>query len=191
MPISLRCLTTVTLLAVLARAASAQTTEGIRPALSLDATVGPGGGQTNGNYVEREVQAPALDVTLAIRARRDTRRGFLAGLNWGVQGPSGGSDLICILRPDGRCKENFPHFTFFGALAGWESERGVIRLAGGPAYARIDDDPGGLAIQGRAELAAPVFPHLGLIASLRGAHIPNAASSRFSFFAVGFGVRIH
>jgi hypothetical protein len=181
----------VTLLTALAHAAAAQTTQGFRPALSLDATIGPGGGRTNGNYVEREVQAPALDVTLAVRARRETRSGFLAGLNWGAQGPAGGDDLICILRSDGRCKEDFPSFMFFGALVGWESARGLIRLAGGPAYARVDWDPAGLAIQARAELAAPVSRHLGLIASLRGVHVPNATGSRFSFYAVGLGARIH
>jgi hypothetical protein len=179
------------LITVLAPAAAAQTKQGIRPALSLDATLGPGGGRTNGNYVEREVQAAALDVTLAVRPHREARGGFLAGLNWGVQGPTGGEDLICILRPDGTCKEHFPTFNFIGGLAGWESERGVIRLTGGPAYARIDDDAGALALQARAELAAPVFPHVGAVASLRGTHLPNAAGSHFSFFAVGFGVRIH
>ena len=190
MPTSLRCLTTVTLLTVLTHAAFAQTTQGVRPALSLDATYGTGGGQTNGNYVEREARGATFDVTVAFRARLEARSGFLAGLDWGAQG-TGAHDAVCIRRPEGGCKEHFPEFMFFGALAGWESEQGVIRLTGGPAYARIDDDAGALALQARAELAAPVFPHLGLVASLRGTHLPNAAGSRFSFFAVGFGVRIH
>lgn len=72
-----------------------------------------------------------------------------------------------------------------------DGQRSVLRVTGGAAYAVSDDDARGLGVQARLDLAMPLFRHLALVASVRGAHMPNVGGDRFSFFASGGGVRIH
>lgn len=161
-----------------------------RPSLSLDATLGTGGGQTTGAFLERRTQAATADATLAARLHRPARGGLIVAANATVQGARGSTD-ICVPAPAGGCVRSFPSFTMVGALGGWESARSVIRVAGGLAYARSQHGGGALALQGRIETALPVMRHLALVGSLRGTHMPNAAGARFSFFALGGGVRIY
>lgn len=174
-------------LATLLALGSAPSASGQRLGVSFDATFGAGTIHTNGAYVERNTNGATFDVTLAVRGGSMEQRGLFAAANWWAQGANGQD--ICLPATGGGCVPNLPSSLVFGALVGWQSENGVLRFAAGPGYARLDDE-GALAIHARADLTAPVFRHLGLVFSLRGAHIPNAADSRFDLFAAGFGVRI-
>ena len=160
-----------------------------RPAISLDATLGTSGGQTNGLFMTRKTQGQSGDVTVALRLRPGSSNGFVVGGNAGIHG-AGPQLTICIPKPGGGCVPGFPSFYIFGAFAGWESRNAVVRVTGGPAYANSGDHAGGLGAQARFDLAMPLFRHLALVGSVRGAHMPNVDGDRFSFFALGGGIRI-
>jgi hypothetical protein len=161
-----------------------------RPAISLDVTLGASGGQTDGVFLDRKTRGQSADVTVTLRLRRASSNGPVVGINASMQG-AGGYLTICIPKADGGCVPGFPGFNIFGVLAGWESQRSVLRVTGGAAYAVSDDDARGLGAQARVDLAMPLFRHLALLGSVRGVHMPNVGGDRFSFFAVGGGMRIH
>ena len=160
-----------------------------QPTISLDATLGTSGGQTNGLFMARKTQGQSADVTAALRLRPGSTNGFVVAVNASIQG-AGPQLTICIPRADGGCVPGFPSFNIFGVLAGWERRNSVLRVTGGAAYAS-GEDARGQGAQARLDLGMPLFRHLALVGSLRGAHIPNVDGDRFSFFALGGGVRIH
>ena len=159
-----------------------------RVGLSLDATLGAGSSKTNGKYTARSTNGAALDLTVGIRSGSIDARGFVAAVNWWAQSP-GAQDEVCLPKPGGGCLDDFPSISLFGAMAGWQTDNGVVRFAAGPAYGQLDDERA-LAIQGRADLSAPVFRYVGFVVSLRAALLPNVGGNRFDLFAASFGVRI-
>jgi hypothetical protein len=161
-----------------------------RPAVSLDATLGTSGAQTNGLFMTRKTQGQSADVSVALRLRPRSSNGFVVGSNASIHGV-GPQLAICLPKAGGGCVPGFPSFHVFGALAGWETRNGVLRATGGPAYAISEEHAGGFGAQARFDLAMPLFRHLALVGSLRGAHMPNVDGDRFSFVALGGGVRIH
>ena len=112
-----------------------------RPAISLDATLGTSGGQTNGLFMARKTQGQSADVTAALRLRPGSTNGFVVAVNASIQG-AGPQLTICIPRADGGCVPGFPSFNIFGVLAGWESRNSVLRVTGGAAYASGEDARG-------------------------------------------------
>ena len=159
------------------------------PRLSLDASLGTGGGQTNGTFLDRQ-QAPALDAVLAAQLHPRSRGGIVVATNVSYHSAGSYSD-VCMPAANGGCIRNFPSFTMFGALAGWETAGSRIRVATGFAYAASEHSSGALAFQGRIDMAIPIVRHVALVGSLRGTHAPNVAGDRFSFFGLGGGIRLY
>lgn len=144
------------------------------PAVSLDATAGLGASSGGGNFRSRG--AVALDALFGIRLRPAAGSGLLAGLSAGLQGPIHGGDDCLIAPGGGGCVPHFPLFYSAGALVGWEraGARGPsVRVLAGPAYYRADEGGRALALQGRLDLATPALFHIALVASLRGAVLPD------------------
>ena len=173
----------VLLLIVAGQPAAAQ-----RVGISVDATLGAGSSKTNGKYTARSTNGAAVDVAVGVRKGPIDTSGFIAAANWWAQS-AGAQDEVCLPKPGGGCLDDFPSVSLFGAMAGWQTDNGVVRFAAGPAYGQLDDERA-LAIQGRADLSAPIFRYIGIVVSLRGALLPNVAGNRFDLFAASFGVRI-
>ena len=159
-----------------------------RLGLAVDATMGAGSTKTNGKYTARSTSGLALDVAVAVRSGDMEQRGFVAEANWWGQSAGAQTDA-CLPKVGGGCLDNIPDVSLFGAMAGWQTDNGVVRFAAGPAYGQLDDDHA-LAIQGRADLSASVFRYVGLVVSLRGAVLPNVAGHRLDLFAAAAGIRI-
>ena len=171
------------LVATFAPSASAQ-----RVGLSLDATLGAGSTKTNGKYTARSTNGATVDVLVAARSGSMERSGFVLAVNWWAQS-AGAQDDACLPKVGGGCLDDVPSISLLGAMAGWQTENGVVRFAAGPAYGLLDDERA-LAIEGRADLSASVFRYVALVVSLRGAVLPNVAGHRFDMFAAGAGVRL-
>ena len=178
-------LTLVSLLLMAARPAAAQA-----PAMSLDASLGTGGGQTNGIYLERRKQALSADLALVASLHPKANGGLFVGAN-GSYHSAGGSTDICLPGPTGECAQPFPAFTILGTLIGWESAGSIVRVATGLAFAKAEDDPGALGYQARVDGALPIVRHLALVGSVRGTHVPNVGGDRFSFLALTAGIRVY
>ena len=158
--------------------------------LSLDASIGTGGGQTNGTLLERRKQAATLDAAFTARLHALTRGGLIVTTNVSHHSAGGHTD-ICVPATNGGCIRNFPSFTMVGALAGWETASAVLRVATGLAHATSEHSADALAFQARIDVAKPVFRHIAVVGSLRGTHAPNVSGDRFSFFGISGGLRLH
>jgi hypothetical protein len=156
---------------------------------SVEAGLGmfAGGG---GAYYRRG--GPAVDAVLAVPLGRTPAGTVVAGVTAGVSGSVGG-DLICEPDPEGNCKDDYPSFFSLGAVAGVQRQMGYglsARALAGPAYYQSADGPNVWALQGRVDVAKPLFFHTALVASLRGAVLPSYQGESLSFTALGVGLRI-
>jgi hypothetical protein len=160
-----------------------------RRAFSCDATIGRGGGHTEGEY-RGDRGGVALDALLALRLRPAGSGALVGAVSAGIQGPYG-SDARCVLSSTGGCVPSFPPFATLGALVGWQNASATLRASAGPAYVGAAGyGSGAVALQGRADGAVPLARHLALVASVRGTFIPNYRGDAFELFAFGAGVRI-
>jgi len=157
-------------------------------ALSLDASIGQGRSYTAGEF-DGDGKGLAVDALLALRLRPAGSGALVAGLGASSQGEAARND-ICRVAPSGGCLSSHPHFSTIGALLGWESARGRLRVMGGPSFVSADSRST-FGVQGRVDGAVPVSRHLALIASLRGTLVPDHGDDAFRLLAYGVGVRIH
>jgi len=157
--------------------------------LSIDVTLG--GGSASGSAYHRR-GGPSGDAFLALRTRDWSAGSLVIGANIGVQGPFGGAD-DCVIAPHGDCLPDVPVFSWLGGAMGWEGGRpggSTFRIMAGPAFFRADEGSA-LAIQGRLVLSSPPLARISLVASARGAVLPNFRSDVLSVWSVGLGFRIH
>jgi hypothetical protein len=160
-----------------------------RPALSLEASVGFGVGDGS---EWRNRAGFALDGLVGLRVRSAPGGAILAGLAGGMQGMPGSGD-DCLLTPSGGCVPDFPLFYSAAALLGWEAARASgpsLRVLAGPAYYRADEGGAALGLQGRLEVASPAWLHVAVVASVRGAVLPNFRGDALALAAAGFGLRL-
>jgi hypothetical protein len=160
-----------------------------RPALSLEASAGVGTG-AGGEFQSRA--GFAFDGFIGLRVRQANRGGTVAGLTGGIQGALASGD-DCLLTPSGGCVPDFPLFYSAAALLGWEAAgtRGPsLRMLAGPAYYRADEGGAALGLQARLDVATPALLHVALVASVRGAVLPNFRSDALRLAAAGLGVRL-
>ena len=154
--------------------------------VSIEATVGLGVGDTNGDYRDNGTGVTA-DVSVAWRVRPSNKGGFVGGLNWAGQGTGPTSD-ICILRTDGTCVPRFPDFFIIGALLGWENGRENVRFLAGPA--RVDAGSSILGWQARLDASVPLAWHVSVLGSARGILLPDYRGDQFRLGALGIGLRL-
>jgi hypothetical protein len=177
------------ILAVLlvAAAPAAAAAQGFGPSIDASAGVFAGDG---GAFLRRG--GPAIDGVLAVPLGRAAGGTLVAGVTAGISGSMGG-DLICEPDPHGACKADYPTFASVGAVAGVQRRLGSglsARALAGPAYYQAVDGPDALGVQGRIDVAKPLFSRLALVGSLRAALLPEYEGESLRFAAVGVGLRI-
>ena len=134
----------------------------------------------------------AFEVLPALRVRPAPSGAILAALATGMQGPLASTD-DCVPRPAGGCVPDFPLLYSAAALLGWEraGPRGPsLRILAGAGYYRADEGGAALGLQGRLDVATPPLLHVALVASVRGAVLPNFRGDALGLAAVGLGLRL-
>lgn len=132
----------------------------------------------------------ALEVAGVHRARVFSRGAYLVG---GAAAAHGILSEVCRVSgpASAQCFPDFPSFLSLTALAGVEGTFGVTaRLLGGPAVFSAGERGTALGLQSRVDVATPPLLHLSLVASVRGAVIPNFEGRRHRFVALGLGLGI-
>lgn len=158
------------------------------PAAEASAGTFVGAGGTFG-----ERGGPALDVSVAVPLGRLGAGTLVAGLTGGISGPLIAGDLICRAGPNGTCISNYPTFFSVGAVAGVQQAIGggfSARALAGPAYFQAADGDDTFGLQGRLDVARPLFFHTAVVASVRGSLLPRYEGETLSYAAFGLGLRI-
>jgi hypothetical protein len=165
--------------------AAAQKTFGPAVEASAGAFVGAGG-----TFDERG--GPAVDVSVAVPLGRMASGTLVAGLTAGISGPLAMTD-ICRLGPNDTCMPSYPTFFTLGAVAGVQQAIGggfSARALAGPAYFQAAESKNAFGVQGRLDVARPLFFHTAVVASLRGSLLPRYEGETLSYAALGLGLRI-
>jgi hypothetical protein len=177
----------LTLLAAAAAAAPTAATAQQAFGPSVEASFGlfVGGG---GTFVDRG--GPALDGIVAVPLSQTTAGTVVMGASAGISGPL---MLMRICEPSFDCDPSYPEFVTVAAVAGVQRALGPgvsARALAGPAYfqATFGDDTFGL--QGRLDVAAPVFLRLAVVASARGSLLPSYQGETLGYATFGVGLRI-
>lgn len=197
--VTTRAARAASILSVLAGAPAVIHAQQLRP-VSVDVTVGAGGGVGGGERAERG--GAALETLVGVRVRALSRGALMAGVSAGFQGPLGGSD-VCHLGSRGQCLDDFPMLGYVAVLGGWEGARttgplrgATARVLGGPAFVHVEGDdaaaPQGntVAAQGRLDLATPPLGPVALVASFRGAVVPRFHGQALGIWGYALGVRL-
>jgi hypothetical protein len=144
-----------------------------------------------GNFVERG--GVAMDAVVSVPVSRTPAGSLVVGLAAGVTGPLA-KDLDCVNGPNGECIQDYPTFASVAALAGLQRSFGggfSARALAGPAVYYAAGGDRALGLQGRADVATPVFGHVAVVASVRGNVMPDYQGAPLRFAAFGLGLRIH
>ncbi len=171
--------------------AGAQSTQPI----ALDLDVGPGtllGGPevlTRGSMV--------ADGLLTMRLAKAGSSGLVAGMSVGWQGPPPSGDQCKRSQPAGPCLQNYPQFASYGALAGWTSAAGRVRVLGG--VAAVSAQPEEQSAKPEYTVGFPVrletvllkFSHVAAVVSLRAIGVPQYRGDAYVLLASGLGFRIY
>lgn len=156
---------------------------------SLDVSAGFGAG-VGGDFEARG--GVAFDAVAGLGVGPARRGPVVAALAAGMQGPLGSSD-DCVPAPSGGCVPDFLLLYSAAALLGWEraNARGPsLRVLAGPGYHRADEGGAAFGLQARLDVATAPLLHVALVASVRGAILPNFRGDALGFTAVGLGVRL-
>jgi hypothetical protein len=189
-PIRCSCIALVVMALTLPCIATAQSAR--HP--SLDMNVGPGyllGGPevlSRGSF--------GADGLLTMRLAKDGNSGLLAGISVSWQAPPPSGD-ICRPGQATQCLHDYPQFTTVGVLAGWTSAAGRVRVLGGVASVRAQPEEQWakpdytMGFPVRVESVLAKFPHLAVVASLRGTVLPRYRGNAYTLLASGLGFRIY
>jgi hypothetical protein len=156
--------------------------------LSVEPTLGASFGNTSGIY-RNGGSGVFADLTIAAQLAAGNTGGFVTAFSVSMQGqPAYTTD--CVLRSDyDGCVPFYPGFATVALAAGMESRTGRLRVLAGPA--RVSDRRDhALGLLGRVDAALPVYWRISLMASLRGAIVPDFRGDRFNTGAFSVGVRI-
>jgi hypothetical protein len=143
-----------------------------------------------GSFVERG--GVAMDIVLATPVSRAPAGSVLVGLAGSITGPLA-KDLDCVNGPNGECIPDYPTFGSVAAVAGMQRSFGggfSARALAGPAVYYAAGGDRALGLQGRADVASPVFGHVALVASVRGNVLPDYQGAPLRFAVFGLGLRI-
>lgn len=165
--------------------AAAQQAFGPSVEASAGAFVGAGG-----TFDERG--GPAVDVSVAVPIGRMGSGTLVAGLTGGISGTLIMTD-ICRRGPNDTCMPSYPTFVTLGAVAGVQQSIGggfSARALAGPAYFQATDGDDTFGLQGRLDLARPLFFRTAVVASIRGSLLPRYQDQTLSYAAFGVGLRI-
>jgi hypothetical protein len=80
-----------------------------------------------------------------------------------------------------------------GAVAGVQRTIGAglsARALAGPTYFQAADGDDTFGLQGRLDVAKPLFFHTALVASVRGSLLPRYEGETLSYATFGLGLRI-
>ena len=134
----------------------------------------------------------ALDAVATSHVRKFSRVALVVGA--GVAGETLFAANDCMVSPPPAvftgCAPDFPSFSSLTALAGVEGRYSFIaRVLAGPAVLHAGGRGTAAGLQGRVDLSTPALIHVSLVASARGAWIPNFEGRSHRTRAVGVGVR--
>lgn len=156
---------------------------------SVEATFGLGTGG-GGTFVERG--GAAVDAVIALPLAQTSAGTFVAGMAWTGNGKMT-SELVCVVGPNDGCIPEYPVFLSLGVLAGVQRPLGrsmSARLLAGPAYFQAVDGGDTFGAQGRVDVARPLAFRTAIVASVRGAVLPNYDGEMLRFASFGLGFRI-
>lgn len=158
-----------------------------RPPISFQASAGlvsaVGGPQA------RFRTGASLDALVALRVRT-LQKGFLVvGLAAGAQGIIARDD-VCVIAPGGECTPEFPMFSSIGPVAGWENDRGTLRLLAGVASFQPDEGGATLGMNARLDLSTRPWMRLAPVLSLRTSVLPSYEGAMVGMGGIGLGLRI-
>ncbi|HEX6369670.1 MAG TPA: hypothetical protein VF006_12190 [Longimicrobium sp.] len=171
-----------------AAAAPAAAQDAFGPSADVSFGVFAGAG---GTFMDRG--GPALDGIIAIPLGHLRSGTLVAGVTGGISGPLMMGDLICHVGPNDTCIPNYPTFVTVGAVAGVQRSIGSglsARALGGPAYFQAADGDDTFGVQGRLDVAKPLFFHTAIVASVRGSLLPSYQGETLSYATFGLGLRI-
>ena len=134
----------------------------------------------------------ALDAVATSRVRKFSRVALVVGAGVAAETIFAANDCMVPAPPAvfTGCAPNFPEFSSLTALAGVEGRYGFIaRVLAGPSVLRAGERGTAVGLQGRVDLSTPALIHVSLVASARGAWIPNFEGESHRIRAVGVGVR--
>jgi hypothetical protein len=157
---------------------------------SADVSVGMFVG-AGGTFAERG--GPALDGIVAVPIGRIASGTLVAGVTGGISGPLMVGDLPCRVGPDDSCMDDYPTFVTLGAVAGVQRTIGAglsARALAGPAYFQAADGDDTFGLQGRLDVAKPLFFRTSVVASARASLLPRYADETLSYATFGLGLRI-
>ncbi|WP_420126129.1 hypothetical protein [Longimicrobium sp.] len=137
-------------------------------------------------------RGPALDMSVALPLGRMESGTLVGGVTAGISGPLSMTD-ICRVGPNDTCMPDYPVFFTLGAVAGVQQAIGAgfsARALAGPAYFQGAETKDAFGLQGRLDVARPLFFHTAVIASVRGSLLPRYEGETLSYTAFGLGLRI-
>lgn len=152
---------------------------------SLGLSLGGGGTYTNRG-------GGAMDAVLAVPVAQTGSGAVMLAFTGTANGAVTTED-VCVVAPNDECHGVFPTFMSLGVAAGVQRRLGSgasARLLAGPAYYQAVDGEDTFGLQGRVDVARPLFSRLALVASLRGTVLPNYDDESLGFAAFGLGLRV-
>jgi hypothetical protein len=172
---------------VAAAPVSAAAQKAFGPALEASFGVFAGAG---GTFDAR--RGPALDLSVALPFGRMGSGTLVGGVTAGISGPLTMTDE-CRLGPNDTCMADYPTFFTLGAVAGVQQAIGAgfsARALAGPAFFQGEERKHAFGLQGRLDVARPLFFHTAVIASARGSVLPRYEGETLRYTAFGLGLRI-